>query len=1123
MAQPKQKAPPDQKQREAAIRERERNVFVDAGAGTGKTTILVERLVELVAPSREARAIPISRIAAITFTRKAAGELRLRIRERLLGELSKAKPGTEREGQLRDAIADLDTAYVGTIHSFADRLLRLRPVEAELSPSYEIAEDDQALIGETFDVLLQAVQSGTLAAELAGSAVAGSAAEVTQTILDALDAGIRADSLDLEFSVRYGLDELVADFIRYRDIPPANLLATLFDAATFRAAAAEFMASAKSVEKGSPGADWILRMAGVLRDLCDLEDPIEILREMRQQLDRAPRNQATKKNDFDGDDKAWQVWKRYKDQDKQGRRSLKDELCAPLDRWMATRLARVFPVVIVLYEKVKARRRQLDQLDLLFKLRNLLAKNKDARAEYQGRFDHVFVDEFQDTDPLQAEIVLYICESEPRTDRWEDVILSDGKLTLVGDPKQSIYRFRRADIAMYERVRTIVARQKHLEVTLSANFRSVPALIDWFNDRFPRILGTSPDGNPFDPATGKVFHQALAQGRAGTAEAAVRVLPFDFNDGAKHGVDDYRELEGRVLARYLRWLVEVSGFSIIDAVDGRERRVNYGDIAILAVSTWRLSLLFPRLDAEGIPYASRGGKMFLADPLHRQFLLGLRALADRDDGVAEAALLRPPFFAVDLAELLSEKALKNDGSNGQDGPVNRARVARELVRELRQQRFNRSPGTTARELLDRTAFARVVALGPNGAQRLSRLRELCHVFEKIAADERLDYDATSARVREWVDYSIQLDSPHPVGAEAVQVLTVHQAKGLEFPAVAIWDGKGQWDARLQASPWRMERDGRGWMINLAGLTWEEPAGLGIRDAEQKFLDAERRRIGYVAATRARDLLIVPKAGSVAPGKFLCGDFLADAPASLVQTAEAYFDGEEPAWSRQLKARNRIAPADGSKLETQVAEQWKKLSVEAVRPRFRPVSVSALARVSPRADTEDSIESLPMKDREGRYGGLFGSTVHYAIGMMLRSSGMTTRDAVQRAAKLYGLPEHLDEAVADVARALDAFKTASLTRSPAADLQLEYPVAGAWTEGELVSGYIDLLAMKDDRVDVIDFKTDTPPLGPVEQTYPKYVAQVRIYGKLLETTGVLKNHRLRCGLLFTANGTFHWLV
>ena len=402
------------------------------------------------------------------------------------------------------------------------------------------------------------------------------------------------------------------------------------------------------------------------------------------------------------------------------------------------------------------------------------------------------------------------------------------------------------------------------------------------------------------------------------------------------------------------------------------------------------------------------------------------------------------------------------------------------------------------------------------------MRELCHIFEKIAADQRLDYDGASALTRAWIENPIQLDPPHPVGAEAVQVLTVHQAKGLEFPAVAIWDGKGQWDARLQASPWRMEREGRGWMVNLAGLAWEEPAGLGIREAEQKFLDAERRRVAYVAATRARDLLIIPQAGSVPAGKFICGDLLAEVPAGLIQMTDACVCGAEPPWSRQLKEVERKAPGDGLALERRVADQWEKVSVEVMRPRFRSASVSALARVSPREETEDAVEALAPKDREGRYGGLFGSTVHYAIGMMLRSSGTSAGEAVQRAAKLYALTEYLDEAAVDVIRGVDVLRAAGLARAPGADLQLEYPVAGAWNDGQLATGFIDLVAVADGHVDVIDFKTDMPPPGPVEQAYPKYVAQVRIYGKLLEATGVLKDRRLRCGLLFTANGAIHWI-
>ena len=247
---------PDQAQRDAAIAERDRNVIVNAGAGTGKTSILVSRFVEMVAPAQSAApAVSISRIAAITFTRKAAGELRLRIRERLLAELARVKPDSPREVQLRDALAGLDTAYVGTIHSFADRLLRLRPVKALLSPSYEIAEDDEALIRETFQVLLQAVESETLAAELEGD-----------------DARQRVRTKPLEPSwmrIAAGLQigdlgNRILRLVRVwtpssRVYPPARCAAAVdappasIDFGAFRKAADEFIREAAAVTGGSLG------------------------------------------------------------------------------------------------------------------------------------------------------------------------------------------------------------------------------------------------------------------------------------------------------------------------------------------------------------------------------------------------------------------------------------------------------------------------------------------------------------------------------------------------------------------------------------------------------------------------------------------------------------------------------------------------------------------------------------------------------------------------------------------------------------------------------------------------------------------------------------------------------
>jgi ATP-dependent helicase/nuclease subunit A len=1105
--------PPDQPQRDAAVAERARNVVIDAGAGTGKTTILVDRLVEIVAPRDDAPPVSIARIAAITFTRKAAGELKLRIRERFLRELTEAAAGSPREGALREALAGLDTAYVGTIHSFADRLLRLRPVEAELSPSYDVVDDESELVHETFAVLMQAVEGGTLGAELLGAAAAARAEEATRTLLDALAAGIEADSKEQEWGTRYGLDALVQGFVQNRDVPPPDAPAVGLDLRPFREAADEFVGLARGVAGTAPGAMWIARTAALLRRLRAVDDPVRLYRELRRQLDRAPRDRVTKKDTFGGDAVAWKVWKSWIGDDGDRDGSLRDDLMAPLRRWVATRLVRLFPVVVELYERVKARQRQLDQLDLLVKLRDLLARDREARAEFQAMFDHLFVDEFQDTDPLQAEIVLFLCERKPRAATWAEVALAPGRLTIVGDPKQSIYRFRRADVAMYDRVRALVLASGAFEVELSANFRSVPPLIAWFNDRFDRILGRDPRRR-FDPAAGRVFNQPLQPWRSGDAAPAVQMLPFDFGDGDKHNVDQYRELESQVLARYLRWLVEHSGAQVVDPLDRQPRPVRYGDVAVLAISTWRLPMLFPALDAAGVSYASRGGTMFLADPLHRQFLLGLRAVADRDDGVAEAALLRPPFFAVDLADLAIEASEVAE-------PHERVQAARELVRELRRRRHDRSPGATARDLLELTGFGRTVALGPNGAQRLTRLREVCLVVEQLAAAEGLDYDAATARLRQWVDQPVQLDPPHPVLSEAVQILTVHQAKGLEFPVVVLWDGRGQWNARLQNAPWRMERDRRGWVIDLPTLHWEEPSGLELRDTERRYLDAERERVVYVAATRARDLLVIPRAGALDPRRFICGTLLAETPAGLIRELPPYLPSAEPAWAHEVPAPTPAPARDGAELRGEVTRRWAAAAADAARPRFRPTSVSGTVEAVEPSEDELATEAAKRKTRVGRYGALFGTTVHRAIGLVLADPVLPPDEAVRRAATITGLTERLAEATEDVARAVEALRREGLFRQPGPDLQLEYALAGAWDDGLLLSGYADLVAFTGDRLDVLDFKTDAPPAERVEMAFAEYVAQVRAYGRLLEQAGV-GSHERRYGLLFTADGSIRWV-
>ncbi|MBM4245264.1 MAG: DNA helicase UvrD [Deltaproteobacteria bacterium] len=1129
---------PDQSERDAAIAERARNVVLDAGAGTGKTTILVERVVRMVAPPDDVTdpPIPIRRIAAVTFTRRAAGELRLRIRERLLGELARTDTSASRQQLLRDALGGLDTAHVGTIHSFADRLLRLRPVEARLSPSYDIVEDNADLVRETLEVLLHSAQTGSLAGELSGSTAAALANEAERTIIDAVRAGFLTHSREVtDYFTEVGLDALVSDFINHRDVEPILPDLRQFDPDAFAGSVREFVALVQPLSDGSGGTRWLRGTASLLAGLVSDADPIAVIGSTRRRLN-GPYD-ARKKTGFGGSEEAWRVWKlfsegKYKKDERE--QPLRDAIRDPLRSWFAPRLVRLFPVVNELYRKVKERHRQLDQIDLLLVLRTLLRDDLGCRAFYRSLFDHVLVDEFQDTDPLQAEIVVFLCEDGRQAASWRDARLRPGTLTIVGDPKQSIYRFRRADIATYDEVRSLVARQDHLAARLSANFRSAEPLIRYFNDRFARLLGTPPSpSQTFDPQTGTVFHQDLEAGRTGVGEGStVEILRYEFPAGETKNTDAHRDLEGEMLARYLRHLVENSGRIVEDAITGQRRLLRYGDVAVLTLATSTLHHLFKSFDELSIPYSARGGRLFLEDDLQRRFILGLRALADRDDGIAVATLLRPPFFAVDPLDLALEivhQRPSGDRPLEMNAEAARAREARDFVRELSRKRFRRPPGETARALLEQTLLARTVALEANGEQRLRYLRELCFVLESVAAAEGLDFDGATERLRAWVDAPVQLDPPHPVAADAIHVMTVHQAKGLEFPVVVLWDSCAQLASRGEVIAWRTTADGRNWSMALDDFAWEEPRGVGLQAIEKGYRDAERKRLVYVAATRARDLLLLPRA-AMAGAQHVSVALTDGVPPELAASLGTYTAGAGAEWST-IAERSSPATLGFALDDAGASARWRSVADSAARPRCQPVAVTGL----PNNDTDaaqsvgiladipltERDESLPpsSKRREGRFGPNFGQTVHLAIARSIRDPRVSIETAVRDAARTTGLLELLREAEADVARAVGALRAESLL-ADGVSWRVEYPIVGL-RDGRLVSGYIDFLAIVGSTAYVLDFKTDSPPQG-MDQPPQQYRRQLAGYADLLGDLTSAEGWALRAGLVYTATGSIHWV-
>lgn len=482
--------------RAAAIHERARNVLVEASAGTGKTTFIVERILALVAPDDGAPGIPIERIAAITFTRKAAGELRVRTRQRILAVLGALPADAPRAVALHRALAGIDTAELGTIHSFADRLLRRWPAQAQLDPRYALHDEPTRLVDECFELVVRAAETGTLAELVHDANLDARADEATATLLELQRAGLRLRSYESEHRTYHGVDGMIAALVNTRDVAIADADVDDFDRATFTRYVDELARWTAELSTASRGARWFVETCAILRRALAHAEPALIYHDVVRRLEAGPRGRAsaapTLRYDFADDRRAWDVWKAYDgDTRKRAVRSgaLREDLLAPLRRWLAHRLVRLRPVVLEVYERVKARHQAVDHVDLLLRLRDLLRDDLQVRREAQAVFDHILVDEFQDTDPLQAEVILYLCERGDSAAVWTESVPGAGTLTIVGDPKQSIYRFRRADIAVYAQVVALVARSPHVSARLVASWRSAPALVEWLNERCAGILG----------------------------------------------------------------------------------------------------------------------------------------------------------------------------------------------------------------------------------------------------------------------------------------------------------------------------------------------------------------------------------------------------------------------------------------------------------------------------------------------------------------------------------------------------------------------------------------------------------------------------------------------------------
>ena len=473
----------DQPARDRIRNDLDSTLIVEAAAGTGKTSELVGRIVAGIKSGR----VRLSQIVAVTFTDAAAGELKLRVRDAIEQCRQNKDCPPEEHRLLTESLSELEESRIGTIHAFCADLLRERPVEAKIDPLFEVAADDTAR--PLFDLAFDHWFEQQLAEP--GEAVRRILRRRQRREYRRDLPGILARRVH-DAGPRRALRGAARELIERRDFPtPWRRNPDFAREAAIDALVAEMTALAQWADAGGPN-DYFLKS----------------LREIKTFIEDVKRVEDIAERDYDGLEAALTEFNRgkhwkwtgyassklsYPREELLGRRnSLKESLQSFVDEAgadLAPRLREELKSVIDEYERLKERAGCVDFLDLLLRARDLVRDKPEVRAELQKRFTHIFVDEFQDTDPLQAELLMLLAADDPNERDWRRARPVAGKLFIVGDPKQSIYRFRRADVSLYEQVKRQIEATGGDPIELNVSFRAVPAIQQAVNAAFSQVMG----------------------------------------------------------------------------------------------------------------------------------------------------------------------------------------------------------------------------------------------------------------------------------------------------------------------------------------------------------------------------------------------------------------------------------------------------------------------------------------------------------------------------------------------------------------------------------------------------------------------------------------------------------
>jgi ATP-dependent exoDNAse (exonuclease V) beta subunit len=837
---------PDLEARKRALTDFQSNILVEAAAGTGKTSLMAARVAMMIANGTDP-----AKIAAITFTELAASELEGRIRwtidelrarrlpSALRGVIQLPLGATELE-RLDTAAPRISEITTTTIHGFCQNILRSHGLDAGLDPGSRVV--DETIAEALFDEVLAA----WLTEKLSG----GEAADDPVAVLG------KDDPLGIVQRIR----ELANLRRKHRSAAaPTSSFAYRPDR-TFGEAVTAF---ARWHASGARD-DWTGELILELERLAAFFDGDYANAGFGGlwRLTQPPRVKAMRQRSIDLQSYArMAAWKKQLGE-AEGRRRGQEAaehfehvsaayrtLIGAIAQSLVHDLATTLTDVIEMYDRRKREAAVLDFDDLLREAHRLVREHPSIRDWLAGRYEHLLVDEFQDTDPVQAEIVFCIAAREQPA-IWSQADLRPGALFLVGDPKQAIYRFRGADIEAYAIAKRAVANAENgCLLVVTANFRSRHEVIEHVNRVFQEVLGKS--GQPgFVPLAPTLALPPLPF-------AAATKLTIDVPRDAS--ADEQREAEAAVVADLCARLI---GALTITGSDGTERLLRAGDIALLAPTHTDLWRYERALEERRIAVASQAGHALFRRQELQDILALVRTLADPLDTLAFGALMRGPLVGLrdeDLLDITAALSADQDGRRRFQLRTSPDEVIVPLANDILvklQALHSLSAELTPMQLI---AFAierlnlRVVMAARHGQRNARALANLDAIVELARP-----YNVAGLRAfapdlqRGWERKRRHSEGRVDASEDSVEIVTMHSAKGLEWPVVITVNSSTRIKPQDQFV-YRQSDDTIHWIIG--GI---EPPALAAAREEEEFREArQRERLWYVATTRARDLLVIP--------------------------------------------------------------------------------------------------------------------------------------------------------------------------------------------------------------------------------------------------------------------------